>query len=59
MTRGALSVPDYVLNPSTLRFHRVSCVWAERIAPERRIEYDGDRDELLAVGYQPCHYCKP
>ena len=59
----AVSVPDsgtdYVLNPASMRFHRPGCAWAEKIAPERRIEWAGYRAELIAVGYQPCHYCEP
>ena len=59
----AVLVPDsgvvYILNPSSMRFHRPGCTWAERIAPERRVEFSGDRETLIAVGYQPCHYCEP
>ena len=53
------SEPDFILNPSSQRFHRPGCVWAERISPEKRIDYDGDRQTLIDVGYLPCHYCEP
>lgn len=49
----------YVLNPSSARFHRPGCSWAAKIASERRIEWTGDREKLLAVGYRPCSFCKP
>lgn len=49
----------YVLNPASQRFHRPASAWAEKIAPERRVEWTGDRAELIAVGYQPCRYCEP
>lgn len=49
----------YVLNPSSARFHRPGCAWAAKIAPEHRVEWAGDREELLEVGYRPCSYCKP
>ena len=49
----------FVLNPSSARFHRPGCVWAEKIAPERRIDWTGDREDLIAVGYRPCSFCKP
>lgn len=59
----AVSVPDsgtdYVLNPASMRFHRPGCAWAEKIAEDRRIEYSGDRQILVDVGYLPCHYCEP
>jgi len=51
--------PAYILNPSSQRFHVPGCVWGERIDPERRIEYSGDRQTLIDVGYLPCHYCQP
>lgn len=51
--------PAFILNPSSQRFHRPDCVWAGRIDPENRIDYDGDRQTLIDVGYLPCHYCQP
>lgn len=51
--------PAFVLNPSSGKFHRPGCTWAQRIGPERRIEYSGDRQILVDVGYLPCHYCEP
>lgn len=50
---------DFVLNPGSMRFHLPGCVWAEKIAPDRRVDWTGDRDTLIEVGYQPCHYCDP
>ena len=49
----------FVLNPATQRFHLPGCTWAQRMDPERRIEYHGDRQILIDVGYLPCHYCEP
>ena len=49
----------FVLNPSSGKFHRPGCAWAEKIDAERRIEWTGDREDLLAVGYEPCHFCEP
>ena len=49
----------YVLNPGSMRFHLPGCVWAGKIAPDRRVDWTGDRDTLIEVGYQSCHYCKP
>lgn len=56
---GAAAGVGYVLNPFSQRFHRPGCAWAAKIAPEHRIDWTGDREDLIAVGYQPCHYCKP
>lgn len=49
----------YVLNSASLIFHRPDCAWAAKIAPERRIDWEGDRETLLSVGYDPCKFCKP
>lgn len=51
--------PAFVLNPSSGKFHRPGCTWAEKIAEDRRIDWTGDRADLLAVGYEPCHFCEP
>ena len=51
--------PAFVLNPSSQRFHRPDCVWAGRIDPKNQIEYAGDRQILVDVGYLPCYYCDP
>lgn len=55
----AASETVYVLNPASGRFHRPDCVWAAKIAPERRVDWAGDRETLLSVGYEPCQICKP
>lgn len=53
------AVDSFTLNPSSGKFHRPGCVWAEKIDPERRVDWTGSREDLIAVGYEPCHYCKP
>ena len=50
---------DYVLNIGTKRFHETSCPSVYEMKPENRQAYTGSRDELLAMGYQPCGRCKP
>lgn len=49
----------FILNTSSVKFHRPSCAWAQKIKEERRIEWTGDRETLLEVGYKPCSVCKP
>ena len=49
----------YILNAGSVKFHRPSCAWADRIKEENRIEWTGDRETLLQVGYKPCSICKP
>lgn len=60
-TRSApdASAETYILNRSSVRFHRSTCAWADRISDENRIEWTGDRETLIGVGYSPCAVCKP
>ncbi len=50
---------DYVLNTNTHKFHRPSCGSANQIKDENRQEYTGNREDLLAQGYEPCKKCNP
>ena len=36
-----------------------ACAWAAKISEENRIEWTGDRETLIGVGYLPCKSCKP
>lgn len=58
------SAPDaapvtYVLNRASVKFHRPECAWAAKISDDSRIEWIGDRETLLEVGYRPCSACRP
>ena len=46
--------------PSTIRepFHRSSCKWAQKIAPENLVGYDS-REDAIKDGHRPCKVCKP
>lgn len=50
---------SYVMNQNTKKFHLPSCSSADDISPENRAEFAGDREELLAAGYEPCKRCNP
>lgn len=58
-TKSPFASADYVLNIGSMRFHDPSCPSVEEMKPENRQAYNGTRDELLAMGYQPCGRCKP
>ena len=49
----------YILNRSSVKFHRPTCAWAAKISEENRIEWTGDRETLIEVGYVPCRFCDP
>ena len=49
----------YVLNTNTNKFHYPSCKSVADILPHNRQDYTGTRDDVLAMGYEPCKRCKP
>ena len=46
----------YVLNTNTKKFHLESC---SSLPTSNRQDYEGTRDEVVAMGYSPCGRCKP
>ena len=49
----------YVLNTSTMKFHKPDCSAVESMSQKNRIDYMGARDELIQEGYSACGICKP
>lgn len=50
---------DYVLNTSSMRFHRPNCPSVQDTAAHNRETFHGTRDELIELGYEPCGSCNP
>lgn len=50
---------DYVVNTNTGKFHKPSCSSAKKIKDSNRWDYNGTRDELISMGYDPCKNCNP
>lgn len=50
---------NYVVNTNTGKFHETWCSSADRIKDSNRWDYTGTRDELIAMGYDPCKNCSP
>ena len=48
----------YVLNTSTMKFHKPDCSAVESMSQKNRIDYMGPRDELIQEGYSACGYCQ-
>lgn len=46
----------YVLNTNTKKFHLESC---SSLPTSNRQDFEGTRDEVVAMGYSPCGRCKP
>ncbi len=50
---------DYVLNTNTMKFHRPDCSSVGDIKDKNRWDYRGTREEIIAMGYDPCKRCDP
>lgn len=52
-------VGDWILNVSSMCFHRPDCRGAAEIRPKNRQNFHGARGDLIEQGYSPCGTCKP
>lgn len=50
---------SYVLNTSTMKFHRPSCRDVPRIASQNYATSSQSRSDLISRGYSPCGHCNP
>lgn len=53
------SLPTYILNTNTHKFHYPDCSSVKKMSEKNRQEYFGTREELLEMGYSPCGNCHP
>lgn len=49
----------YILNTNTKKFHYPSCSSVDQMSEKNRQEFTGTRDEVIAMGYDPCGRCHP
>ena len=49
----------YVLNTNTHKFHYPSCSSVNQMKESNKEYYEGDRDDVIAMGYDPCKRCNP
>ena len=54
-----LSGNGYVANKNTKKFHYISCDSVANMKEENKLYYEGDRQDLLDMGYIPCKACHP
>ena len=50
---------EYILNTSTMKFHKPTCSSVSKIAAHNNQGYIGTRDDVLSRGYEPCGQCHP
>lgn len=61
-TEGATSEAvssTYIANTNTKKFHRPACSSVKRMADKNKMEYTGNRQDLINQGYEPCKNCNP
>ena len=58
-SRGHIEKPTFILNINTRRFHFPDCKSVKDMKEKNRMEFFGERDELLLKEYEPCKNCKP
>lgn len=58
LAAAALASAPYVASVLRAPFHRVTCRWAAKIAPENAVYYE-TRAQAIADGHRPCKVCKP
>ena len=49
----------YILNTNTKKFHYPSCSSVNSMKDKNKQEYTGSRDDIIAMGYDPCKRCYP
>lgn len=53
------SFDTYILNTNTKMFYYPDCSSVKDMKSKNKQEYSGNRDELIAMGYEPCRRCNP
>ena len=49
----------YVLNTNSKKFHYPTCSSVDQMSSSNRQDFTGTRDEVIAMGYDPCKRCNP
>lgn len=53
------SAADYIVNTNTKKFHLPSCQSTSQMKEKNKIEFSGQRQDLIDEGYEPCGSCHP
>ena len=49
----------YIMNTNTHKFHYPDCSSVDDMKEKNKQEYQGNREDLINQGYDPCKRCKP
>lgn len=50
---------EYILNTNTLKFHYPGCSSVKQMSNKNKKNFTGTREEIIAMGYEPCQRCNP
>ena len=50
---------NYIGNANTGKFHYPNCSSVRQMKESNKVEMSGTRDEIIAMGYDPCKRCNP
>lgn len=50
---------DYILNTNSHKFHYPSCSSVRQMSEGNKKSFNGTRDEVIGMGYDPCGRCHP
>ncbi|MCR5389389.1 MAG: hypothetical protein K6E77_01385 [Lachnospiraceae bacterium] len=53
------STGKYVVNTNTKKFHFPGCSSVNSMKDKNKMNFEGDRNDLISQGYQPCKRCNP
>lgn len=56
---SSINQTSYVLNMSTKKFHYPYCSSVKQMADKNRRDMTATREEVIAIGYNPCGRCNP
>ena len=59
MKQDTTKLTKYVLNTSTMKFHKPDCSGVEKMSKDNRRSVKAKRESLIQQGYIPCGQCKP
>ena len=59
MPLSAHAATTYVLNKNSHVFHYPSCNSVQRMSSKNRWDVDKSYNEVVSMGYRPCHNCNP
>ena len=49
----------YILKANTHKFHYPTCSSVDDMKAKNKKEYQGNREDLIKQGYEPCKRCNP